>query len=684
MKLRKVLIIIAAICVTGIGGLAIWIMHLDPKEITALAERKTAEATGRQLHIDGTISLKFSLIPTLAIDGVRFQNAAWGSQPDMLSVKHAEIQLALLPLFHRQIALRKVVLIEPQILLEANAKGDKNWVFDAGKKSQSTDRQLTIDIAALRIEQGSLVYKPGTPAQTQQVHIASLSLKTSGGSQATIDANATVDDVPIELAGVIPSPGQLATRSGAASKLDLKVTSAGTTLALSGQIPAAVPNASPLEGVNLRFTAQTNDPSAFAKQFKISLPHLPATQIEGQAGIAKSILKLDFQKFQIGHSVMHAQLRMPFDGERRSVSFNADSTLIDLREIFGPIAPAKTKKAAGSDGRLFSDDTLPVKNLSAFDMTGDLKVARLVLRDGHALQALNAKADLRRGTLRLDPISVNVDNKPLRATVLAEVSNDHALSMNVSLEGKGVALSALAALADVAAVPEGAPTDLSIHYSGRGTSIRQLAASANGDVRVVVGPGRWKGKAFDVGEDITEVFKAIMPTGTSTSDYTELQCAVIRFPLKQGVARIENGIGIETTKVKVLATGVVDLRNETINMGFHPKAGTGLGVGIGNLAQLVRVGGTLSNPEIKMDPVGAATTAAELGLAAYTGGASLLAQRLFSGKSIDNPCNTALGKSSSTQADTSSSKAAPSAKTDVEQISHDAANALRGLFGGKR
>jgi hypothetical protein len=223
----------------------------------------------------------------------------------------------------------------------------------------------------------------------------------------------------------------------------------------------------------------------------------------------------------------------------------------------------------------------------------------------------------------------------------ANATSGKALALNFSLDGQGISLGALTAMFGVASVTDGGPTDLSIKLSGAGDSVRSLMAGANGDVRIVVGPGRIKNQAINFGADITELLNGLNPARTS-DPYTELKCAVVRLPIRQGIARVDKSIAAETAKVNVIAAGVIDLRNETLDLGFRPKAVTGLGVGLGSLADLGRLRGSLADPKVEIDAAGAATAAAQIGLAAATGGLSLLAGRFLTDGVPDHPCQVAL------------------------------------------
>jgi hypothetical protein len=180
-----------------------------------------------------------------------------------------------------------------------------------------------------------------------------------------------------------------------------------------------------------------------------------------------------------------------------------------------------------------------------------------------------------------------------------------------------------------------------MRMAARGDSIRALMATASGEARIVVGPGRIRNRVLKFGADITELLKLLNPA-YAADPYTELECAVLRLPLRQGVARIDNSIGIETSKVDVIAAGSIDFRHETLDLGFRTRPATGLGIGLGTLAELGRLRGTLSDPDVEVDLGNAAEAAAHVGLAAITGGVSLIASGLLAKRVPDRPCQVAL------------------------------------------
>ncbi len=126
----------------GIGGLVIVLIiavyviltttNLDGlKPQIAKAAR---EATGRELTLNGDIRLKVGWTPILAVESVSFQNASWGSRPEMAKIKRFEVEVALIPLISRSIEVKRLILVEPDILIETDSSGKSNLEFETEKK----------------------------------------------------------------------------------------------------------------------------------------------------------------------------------------------------------------------------------------------------------------------------------------------------------------------------------------------------------------------------------------------------------------------------------------------------------------------------------------------------------------------------------------------------------------------
>lgn len=91
--------------------------------------------------------------------------------------------------------------------------------------------------------------------------------------------------------------------------------------------------------------------------------------------------------------------------------------------------------------------------------------------------------------------------------------------------------------------------------------------------------------------------------------------------------------------------GSINLKNEDVNLTIDPQEKSGLTTGL-DLAGLVKVGGTLSNPQAVLNQAGVVSSAVSIGLGILTGGATILAENARSLTSKEAParCSPPMGE----------------------------------------
>ncbi len=203
-------------------------------------------------------------------------------------------------------------------------------------------------------------------------------------------------------------------------------------------------------------------------------------------------------------------------------------------------------------------------------------------------------------------------------------------------------------------------------------------AGSNGQILVNTGSGKLLNDTIDVaGADV--IFSALnmMNPLAEKEKHTTLECAVIKFDIKDGIATTDRGVAIQTTKMNIVGSGTLNFKTEEVAMAVKPQAREGLGIGLGSLVDAVSIGGTLAEPSPKVDAATALKTGVTVGAAVATGGLSLLAEGLFKKTTADsNPCDTALGKApaaspAKTQAAETKADPVEEKKEQVEQKVED-------------
>lgn len=630
MRARPLLIGIGVTVVTLAGIVVFAMSRVDPADYVPVIAAKIKAQTGRELAVDGKIGYTISLVPTVSVEAVRFQNAPWGTRPDMLTVKRVEVAIALLPLLSGKVDVRGLTLIEPDVLLETDAKGKGNWEFDPAdakpNPAEAERKSQGIDIRQTHLENGLVTYKSARDKKERKLEIASLNVKDSG-NRMQIELDARLNAEALQVQATVE-------RDVSPIKLEIHAKSAGMTLA--AKTAPAEAGAKKESRTSGQFDLEVRDWNTVARLAGSDPVALPGLKASGTLRSTGDAWIVDGLKANLGKSNFTGTIRVGTGKPEAVLDIKLESSFVDLAELQGP-----PKKAPRKDGRVFSNEPLPIESLKAFNGKIEARIARLALKDGKAVDGVEFQAIADRGRINADPVRLRIEGRELGIRANLDASSGKTLAADVGIDGTGISLGALGALLNLSGTPEGSPTDINIRFAGRGNSMRTLMADANADVRIVVGPGRLQNRAINWGADVTELLNALNPARAS-EPYTELKCAVVRLPIRQGVARIDNSIAAETAKVNVIAAGVIDLRNEALDLGFRTKAATGLGIGLGGLASLARLRGSLADPKVELDMSGTAQAAAQLGLAAATGGLSLLAGGLLSERVPDRPCQVAL------------------------------------------
>ena len=160
-----------------------------------------AEATGREVILDGPLEIALLPQPMLVARQFRLGNAPGAVTPHMLEARRIMVTLSWSALLQGRIELTQVVVDEPRLLLEPGADGGPNWRLRlpegwAGQGSTAPGLALT----RLEIRNGRVVHASGLsgqPLEAQAIHLSG-SLAPSDGV-LHLHGTAVVNGVPATL-----------------------------------------------------------------------------------------------------------------------------------------------------------------------------------------------------------------------------------------------------------------------------------------------------------------------------------------------------------------------------------------------------------------------------------------------------------------------------------------------------
>lgn len=287
----------------------------------------------------------------------------------------------------------------------------------------------------------------------------------------------------------------------------------------------------------------------------------------------------------------------------------------------------------GDDGKtFFPRRAIPWQNLRRNDLDLTVEVDKLVLRDV-AFDRARTRLRSRGAKIDMAPIRASIGGKAVSAEVHAHFDRGQRAPL-VKLRATAAGIQSGSINGRAAAENPDSKTDFDLRISGRGRSIAGIAARANGRFYFSVTDARVAtGLLHLFGADIlTQIADLVIPGKRRRSN---VECAVMRFDIGNGVARADKSIAMRTDRVTITGDGEVNLRDETLDIRVKTKAHTGFGLSTGLAANLIKIGGTILGPRLVTSPKNLLSTTANLGVAVVTSGWSLISQGLWNRLSTD-------------------------------------------------
>jgi AsmA protein len=352
--LRIALIAVAAVIVLVVGSGAVFLARFDPNSLKPRIIEAVKRATGRDLILNGKISLEFALRPTIRVDDVAFSNPPGFSRPRMATLQSLELELGLLPLLSSRIEIDRLVLIHPDILLETTAAGQSNWQMtpelpptaaatspasasppptsppsptppspsSAQSAAPSTQVPTTVSVDTIRIQDGTLAWRDDATGKVTTLGLTDLVAKSaSPDSPLHLDADASYNGTAFTLTadtGALTRLQQPAETSPWPVKLALTVAGAkltadgsftrplqgkGYDLAVSGTAPDATALTPLLQGFvppplhDVSFTAKIADTGGEFPDVSTLTLHIGASNLNAEVpGLSLDKLDIDAPK----------------------------------------------------------------------------------------------------------------------------------------------------------------------------------------------------------------------------------------------------------------------------------------------------------------------------------------------------------------------------------------------------
>ncbi len=581
--------------------------------------RMVSERTGRHFEITRRLDVKLGRTVTVIADGLVFANPAWAQEPNLVTAEGARMQLRLWPLLrHRQLRIPQLALQAPRLALEARADGRRTWSL---RREGGTGGEVEVD--ELVIDAGRLRYV--APHQGADI-TADFAIEGGGSPQQAPAA------MPLAFSATGRWRGEVFNAQGRTGSVLALREARGQPFPLSVRLAAGrhslradgtVRGLARLEGADLRL--ELRGPN-LAELYELTGVVLPATP----AYAARTRLRRDAARWRVdelagtvgssdlaGGVVLDTSREVPrLSGalQSRRLDFDDLAPLVGLRHPKERAPGASARRSAQlaqpalsarGSARVLPDTALDLARLRRMDADLRYEAARVVNVRQLPLERLAAHVRLDGGALKLDPLELGVAGGRVAGRLHLDASQPkvEAPDVALALSASNLQLQRLFPAVDLNRASIGRVHGR-VDLSGKGRSVAQLLGSAQGDVALLVGQGRISNLLLEMaGLDGGEIIKFMM----GHDQRINLRCGAVAFGVRGGVMQ-SRALVLDTVDTVVYGQGAIDLRNETIDLVFHPYPKD---KSILALRSPLRLGGTLGQPRAGVDK---ATLAARAGI----------------------------------------------------------------------
>lgn len=651
--------IILLLLIVFVGGF-VFIKTFDLNKYKSYVENIVYEQTGRKLLLAGDAGLKISLMPTVVLNDVAFDNAPWAAEPKMVKAKSVEVAVSVMPLLHKEVVIDTVNLIEPEVYLAINAAGEANWEFSkpqtAAEKTlveetiktdvkptamptvEAPDSALPVADAApllagflakrVNVENARLVYQDMATNTVTDLQINSLTLQSENmdadldivfdlvfnGEEISGTATAGSVNAILQKAKEYPLQADV-TAFGAKAKADVVLTNMMTNLGFSG-------------------SAKLQNPSGNFGAPEVSLN-------VGFSGTPKNIA-LEINSLNVAGNVISGMADVDLNGAKPNINAVLQSNVLNVQTLTA--TPVKTASLAlipaAAAAEYVPDTALDLAVLDSVNAKAQINVKSLIVNQELTLENVAANVVLQNGKLSVSPLSLNAGGGVVNGAFSIE-KNNNVFALN--LTGKDVVLQNLwkgltATDAGTFGIISGGDAIISIKLNGQGATLRQMVESLDGQVIAIISESKIQTGALKylTGNFATQLLKALKIDKQKKN--LELSCAVVRADIGNGKAVFPKGIVFNSKQLAVVSDGAVNLKNDKIDFTLNPFNGKLADTNVVQaISSMIKIAGTVEQPKIAIDD--SAVIKNVVGVAA-AGPAFLGSQMMLD---VDeSPCYTAL------------------------------------------
>jgi hypothetical protein len=325
----------------------------------------------------------------------------------MLTLRRFEVELQLFPLLFGDMQINRLILVEPDIFLETDAKGVGNWLFEVpGEKSKQAESgggdAAIPHVGRLRIENGLLTYRDGASGETTKIALTSVEATADSPSDPLqLSVIAALNENAVKLTGSV-GPLKNAMDPDAPLQIDLAAEGFGVNAMVKGTATAA------RGALDALVKVSATDLSGLRPLAGNGVPAGLPLNLGAQAKANDGKASLTNIKLTLGKSDLAGTASFDATGEVPVLTADFSGKRLDLSQIQAASKDTATKKTSAASkskrpGKVLPADKLPLDDLKSINADVKLSLAE-VITPQITLNQVSATAKLSKGHLAVQPM----------------------------------------------------------------------------------------------------------------------------------------------------------------------------------------------------------------------------------------------------------------------------------------
>ncbi len=571
----------ARITLASLGGLGVILFFLlgafPVGMLRGAAERNLSEELQASVEI-GALERDsfFSFTPLVTIRDLRIGQPKWAGAGDMVRVKRASARVPILSILTGNVDPRSLDIDGVDLALVRDAEGNSNWGGRADRKSEDGS---PLRLSRIQIRNGRFSLQDakrrldinGTVEASDRTGLAIAATGSFNGAAATLAAKG---GGPANTATGWPFTARLSS-----DLLDL--TAKGTM-------------AAPLDTRAMKMTMAARGTSLKQLDYIIEagLFGTQAIDLNGDVRRDGKDWFIDGLQGSIGRSTIRAKATVLKRDGRTKIDATVDAPQLDFDDLADDagLAAARAKEARIGP-RILPDTRINLSKMGPTDGTIRVSIARLLVKGGSVFQSLSGTLKLDHRVLRLDNAVAGLDRGKMTGWVKVDSRNALPI-LTTELRIEGATFDAFIGQPDMIR----GPVRGLVRITGRGDTVREAFAGGSGKIAFVANGGAMNSAAaYVIGQDLGG---AIGQKLGDDDEMTPIRCAILAFTAKGGKLT-PAPLVIDTAIARGRGRGLIDLDGETVAL---TMTGAGSEKAALKLVDPLKVGGTLSSPEISFAP----------------------------------------------------------------------------------